>query len=207
MLRAVLLLTTAAGLIGADAYFYGTWTDRWGASGQLQEAAGRLHDVPAAFDGWEGEDVQLPGRTVELAEISDYVYRRYRNKRTGGSFEVLLVCGRGGPMAVHTPDVCYRASGYRQEAPEATVEVERGPDLPPAQCRGADFIKDTATGPSRLRILWAWNAGGGWEAPGNPRRKYAGRPALYKLYVAREVTSRDGRLEEEQCKEFVRRLL
>ena len=46
-----------------------------------------------------------------------------------------------------------------------------------------------------LRLFWGWNAGEGWKAPGNPRWAFRMKPVLYKLYVAREITSVKDTLE------------
>ena len=61
--------------------------------------------------------------------------------------------------------------------------------------------------PVQLHIFWAWSATGDWQAPDNPRLTFARAPLLYKLYVLREGTTDGERLEEDSCKEFIKRLL
>ena len=38
-----------------------------------------------------------------------------------------------------------------------------------------------------LRLYWAWNTRGEWEALASPRWQFRGAPFLYKLYVACDV--------------------
>src|SRR2546430_540911 len=49
----------------------------------------------------------------------------------------------------------------------------------------ARFAKPNTPG-SELRLGWAWNARGTWEAPSSPRWSFRGEPFLYKLYVIEE---------------------
>jgi hypothetical protein len=48
-----------------------------------------------------------------------------------------------------------------------------------------------ATGADQLRVAWAWGVDGDWTASAAPRREFALRKALYKLYVSRAVTPAD----------------
>jgi hypothetical protein len=71
----------------------------------------------------------------------------------------------------------------------------------------ARFSKTGTALPDYLRIFWAWNATGSWEAPQSPRLAFGRYPARYKLYVLRNLTSIHDRLDEDRCLEFMRQLL
>src|SRR5439155_15150223 len=120
---------------------------------------------------------------------------------------ILLVCGRPGPVSVHTPDVCYEGVGYEMAAAPVRYAAREGSSAAPAQFWMADFEKQRAAVPVRLRILWSWHAAGAWQAPDDPRLTFARFPVLYKLYVIREMASGDERLEEDRCGEFLGQLL
>ena len=91
---------------------------------------------------------------------------------------MLLVCGKGGPISVHTPDVCYAGAGYRQTAPQARLTAGE------SALWAAPFEKPDVLTPQRLTVVWAWSHDGKeWVAPDNPRSVCAWQPALYKLYV------------------------
>jgi hypothetical protein len=86
----------------------GLWTGRWGSSRALQDAVARLDEVPLTLgEAWDGQPEELSDQEVAVAEIDGYVRWRYVNRRTGAVVSMLLVCGRSGPVAAHTPDVCY----------------------------------------------------------------------------------------------------
>jgi hypothetical protein len=200
-------VVTTLAVLGGDVYLYGRWTNRWGRSRQLEEAVERLALVPRNIAEWSGKDLELSDREVKQAEIAGYVSREYQN-RSGASITVLLVCGRAGPTAVHTPDVCYPASGYQMAAPERKkVEWQGSEGNREEQFWATKFTKPAAVPPSRLRVYWAWTAEGTWQTPSSPRRAFAGKPALYKLYVMRAMSSSNEQLEDELCQEFLRLLL
>ena len=164
---------------------HGVWTGRWGGRESLDEPLARLARVPASFGDWEGQDQALDERQRVRAGIEGYVLRRYRNRHTGAQVMVLLVCGRVGPIAVHTPDVCYEGAGYTR-----TGDVE-GHAAGDAAFQVATFREENVPVPSRLRVYWSWSDGGAWRAPRFPRWAFARSPALFKLYVVRRTLRAD----------------
>src|SRR5262249_47338187 len=140
--------------------------------------------------------------------IAGYVYRRYRHARTGDEFTVLLLCGRSGPMSVHTPDVCYRGAGFTQAAPAVPTEVTPLGSEDAAKLWTAEFGKERSQVGRRLHIYWAWGLPGGqWQAAENPRVTFAAKPALYKLYVVRTLTSANRKGEDAQAQDFLSTLV
>src|SRR5690348_10884938 len=87
----------------------GLWTDRWAVSHELEAACSKVALVPTTLGDWEGHDLELRQvRRERYAEagIAAMVNRRYRNRRTGREVDLLLVCGRPGPIATHSPLTC-----------------------------------------------------------------------------------------------------
>ena len=121
---------------------------------------------------------------------------------------MLLVCGRPGPVAVHTPEVCYPGAGFElaQDRP-AKVVVQPGSGYPPAVFRSALFRQQEALTPASLRIYWSWNSIGNWAVPEYPRFAFAGRPYLYKLYVIFELAGERAEAADATETEFLRQLL
>jgi hypothetical protein len=115
--------------------------------------------------------------------------------------EVILVCGRPGPIAVHTPDVCLRGNGHSLVAATAKYTTAS------AEFWTAKFRNDDAAVPGSLRMLWSWNAGEGWKASASPRLEFARHPALYKLYMARQLATVDEPLEKDPSIELLPLLL
>jgi hypothetical protein len=93
-----------------------------------------------------------------------------------------LTVGHPGLTAVHTPEYCYRGSGYDQSG---SVERRSAPTSvgPPAALFTTRFEKKSAAGSEQLRVFWTWSDGRGWEAPDWPRFHYLRRSSLFKLYV------------------------
>ena len=59
----------------------------------------------------------------------------------------------------------------------------------------------------KLEISWTWSQDGlTWSAPDNPRYAFARFPAVYKMYVVREISAVTG-VGDDTSKEFLNRLL
>jgi hypothetical protein len=186
MPRNLPLLAAIAVVVSSGAY-QGVWSHRWTASREIAAAVARLDRVPREFGDWVGVDAKIDERELELAEIAGHVSRRYR-RRDGAAATILLVCGRTGPISVHSPDICYAGAGFELEAAPAKYDAETGTPPRPAGFWVGDFIKRESAVPQRLRIYWSWNATGAWAAPESPRPFFAGSQSLYKMYVISEPT-------------------
>ena len=205
MRPAPLLLSLA--LVVALGVGHGLSTDRWGTSDELGRALGGLGRVPAAFGDWAGEDVPYAAEDMNRVGIRGAVFRRYQDARTGDVVSVLLVCGRGGPISVHTPDVCYAGAGFQQIADERRKGFETGGGRAD-EFWAARFGKRGGVVPTQLDVYWAWSRDGRtWEAPDNPRLAFARSPALYKLYVVREFVPGSRSESADPCEVFLRRAL
>jgi hypothetical protein len=200
-------ILVSVSLVGTLGLVHGLATDRWGPSNQLEQALATLERVPAAFGDWSGEDVEYKPEEMVRGGIKGCVYRRYRNLRTRDSVMVLLVCGRGGPISVHTPDVCYAGAGYRPTAHAMQKDIDLGASGKHT-FRVGRYAKPDGVSQTQLEIYLAWSRDGRtWEAPQDPRLSLARSQALYKLYVVREFVPNTRTESAESCYEFVRRAL
>ena len=195
-------IVVVVGLLAADGYVHGLWTNRWQTTSHLLESAiARIEAVPMAFGDWEGEAMKpFSERIVEQAGFAGYISRRYTNRQNNSAVTILLACGRPGPLAVHTPDVCYRGSGY-ETAKTIKKHSEKSGDVTVEMWK-AHFVKPNAATPMQLQVLWSWNAGASWQAPDNARFAFAGNPVLHKLYVIQEFNGNDEQ-SGKTCSEFL----
>jgi hypothetical protein len=179
---------------------HGFWTGRWHLTQTTQPVAARLSSVSQELGDWQGENLPLDARQEEpdTAQLS----RRYVHRRTGKMVTVYLVCGRPGPIAVHTPDVCYAAGGF-----QVTSQTKYSLPEPPAELETALMTKKRVADQMRLRIFWSWSGTGGWSVPENPRLTFARYPMLYKLYVLRELSQVSEPLDDDPCIDLMRQLL
>lgn len=172
-------------------------------SAQLDPAAARVAEVPMTVGVWQGHDETTDDTAFAQAGAKGYWMRTYTHRDTKASVLAILMCGRAGKMAVHTPEVCYRGAGYelQTDARPLALDNERG------KLWTAAFTKAGKT-PTQLRLYWGWNARGSWDAPTSPRWQYRSEPFLYKLYVSRDVTNiASGTLENDPATEFLRDLV
>lgn len=170
----------------AAAAWQGRAAGRWTPLPPLDPYVDALAAVPAQLGEWQGTDTTLDDPdSLKRGGIDGYLSRRYRHRRTGDEVVVLIVCGRPGPISVHTPDVCYRGAGFTAVGEPALVDC-RLPDRKLALWDLRFHPPAARAGDADLEIRWGWLAGGPLEAPANPRLAFAGKPALYKLYVIRE---------------------
>jgi hypothetical protein len=180
---------------------HGFYAERWRAADDLEFGARRLPMVPLDIDGWKAEERESDAAEFAQAGARGYWTRAYR--KDGNEILAVLMVGRAGRMAVHTPEVCYRGAGYELTGPPTVHDVkDEGAKL--AGFWMATFAKPGAAG-SDLQLYWGWNGGDGWKAPTSPRWDYAGRPALYKLYLSQVRTG--SAADERHMDEFLRTFL
>jgi hypothetical protein len=196
---AAILATLASGVA------HGLWTHRWTSTQDVAAAAARLPQLPLTLGDWQGQEMDFDTRQV--GPVAGYLYRRYVNQRTGVAVTLSLAFGPSGPVSIHTPDVCYVASGF-----EAASISKFTPTLdasqPAAEFQTAQFIRTRTAERKYLRVFWSWNAGGVWQVASYPRLAFAPRyPVLYKLHLVREMAAPDEPLEDDPCVEFMQRLL
>lgn len=213
MYKWIITSFAAVALIGTG-LVHGYWTDRWNTSEDTAEAALRLHDIPMNIGDWEGRDLETrPGQAGP--GVTGCVQRSYFNRHLGVTVIIALVNGRPGPVATHTPEVCYGANGYMVDDRQ-DIEMDTGKG--PAHFWTSRAVRTKVTEESRIRLYWAWNAGEGWTASKDarnqfPRYRY---PVLHKLYVLRDVGNSpdprsevkgNGAPEIEPCELFLKVLL
>lgn len=171
-------------LIIAGGVLYGLQVDRWHSGSEaLEQAVERLNKVPMVIGSWVGEPlaVEEPG-VFERSGVKAYWQRRYIHRGDGSSVDAVLVVGRPGPISVHTPDICFRGSGF------AAAGVQRRTSIPSAgDCWTCRFLPGESSATHAMEVHWTWSTDGTWTAPDTPRVAFARRPVLIKLYVLREI--------------------
>jgi len=185
----------------------GFLTDRWGpiSSEQLEAFVQAFKKIPHRIGDWElQEKSDMDPREKEVAGAVGDFSGTYRNPHTQELVSVYMICGPSRSVAVHTPDACYVSSGFRMEDKIRPYNIPFGNTS--AEFRTATFLKEDPTSSQLVRVFWAWNANGPWEAPEMPRLKYGGRTPLNKVYfIARSVPSEP--VEESPVLDFAKEFL
>lgn len=184
MMKALLVGAAAAMLAGAGVV-EGWRSGRW-ASEDRTAAAAKLQVIPLRAGDWVGTDLPIDPKLIRVAEASGHIQRVYRNERTGEVVTVLMLCGPSGPIGAHTPEYCYAGLGFTQAGASSRKAMEF--DGGHATYFAARFEKPGA-GETPLQVCWAWGVDGDWVASESPRRDFALRNVLYKLYVNRPAST------------------
>jgi len=197
-MRKVLIYVLAGALIGVAGYV----SAHQGDPVALNQAAARLERIPLKIGTWSGVEESLEPNIMEQARIQGYTLRRYTDEASGAVVSLLIVCGRPGPVSVHTPDVCYGGAGYQLEAEPKAVDIPGA--NPSARFRVGDFMKEGSTRIDRLRVFWAWTTGDAFSEPNRPRITYALYSYLYKIYVVRTVIGPSPAPEDDPSMDFLK---
>src|SRR6516225_3441264 len=102
MLRIVAASFAAATMI-ATGLLHGYWTDRWGTPVEPAVAAARLENVSTRLGDWEMQQDSAKAEPVD-SSLAGRLKREYVNRRSGQKVTIVLVCGRPGPVSIHTPE-------------------------------------------------------------------------------------------------------
>jgi hypothetical protein len=197
----VLAISLALAAVLVSGVVQGVWTDRWGLSNEPAASAARLADVPRMIGSWKGEDeTPLSTRDLAIGEIAGFLTRTYSNGQA--KLSVLILCGKPGPIAVHTPDVCFVGSG--QDLVSKKTQSFKTDDGPAHEFTIGNFRNTDAEGASYSRAFWAWSGNGDWSSPRYPRFAFAGKKALYKLYIVRSLARADEPIEEDPVLDFLK---
>lgn len=203
MLRVFPILAAIAIIVGSGVA-QGLFSDRWALSPEPRASAQRLDLVARTVGDWESKDQQeLTKQERAIGKIEGYLARVYVHRHSGMSVNVVLLCGRPGPISVHPPDVCLVGGGHKLLS-KNRAELEFEPGAPPAQFLVGLFRQSDVEFPSYARVFWSWSASGTWAAPDSPRLKYVGKPALFKLYLAHDVVDENEPEDHDVALDFAK---
>jgi hypothetical protein len=209
----LILIATLTLVSGAVA---GTLHHRWREPADLAAVAQALKLMPDRCGDWQLQaETPMDGDLLKLLSCAAHVNRSYRNRVTGDTVNIFVVLGPPGPIAVHTPEVCFDAQNYRLETTAEKVELSPlaanrqhdRVDSSAGTTSGAQFWRTTfvpsaSASQHRLIAYYAWTVSGPWEAPKQPRIAFGGEPYLYKVQASSIVETHRGR-DADPCKDFI----
>ena len=199
MLRWLYASAAAAALL-VTGLVHGFWTNRWVEDRAALTAAEHLKNVPMTIGEWQAETIEV----TPAPGVAGAMQRAYTNKRLGVTVTIALVNGQPGPVATHTPEACYGASGYNVGRREAIRLDTEGRS---SQFWTSDATKTSATEEDRIRLYWGWSAGKGWVASEDARKEFDRfrTPVLHKLYAIRKLGAFETnvRAKDEACVQFL----
>jgi hypothetical protein len=181
ILKSLFAFVCCAGLIGSSAYYHGRFNDQTvDKAALLAEAAERVALLPLKLDDWEGKDrIGVDEEAMRRGGAARYLARVYQRSGTNESLSVLLLCGKPGPISVHTPEVCTAGVNF-----SADSNQRKWSPAPDSELNWQTFTS-RIEGQPNLEIAWGWSLNGQWIVPKSPRITFGREPSLYKLYVVR----------------------
>jgi hypothetical protein len=204
--RLLVLAGVGVGITLVTGVVNGRLTNRWGPTPDMKAAASNLEIMPQQIGDWQllSEEPIAPA-IVEVLMCAGHVNRRYVNRQTGKIVDVAIIVGPSGPTSVHTPEICYSSRARTMSGPRIreTLTDQDG--------KAHSFWKLSFNSNSlpadQLRVYYAWTADAKWTAAESPRFEFAGKPLLYKLQIATQVSTLDAETTQDPCQQFLTALL
>lgn len=189
-LVALCLIASATGLSGI---MHGFLDGRWGKPEKHVTTAARLNTLPQEVGPWsQVVERELNETAQKLLRCDGYLIREYWNASTGERVQVAVLMGPRGPIAVHTPEICYSSEGTKVLRDRTMRTVRAGDET--ARFWSLQLGLEGDSTPS-LDVWYAWSDGGDWEAAEYPRFWLTDR--LYKIQIAGEPAVGDGKSSAE----------
>lgn len=198
-------------------YLQGNMTNRFGLPEDMNEAAHKLENLRKILESKEysfGErgkwrmsgTSKMSVLVVETLECREYINASFTNSEVPGlQINGFIILGPPGPVAVHTPEICYSSKDY-----DITDERERVKIFPKGP-QDDEFwgltLRSKQVDADILRVYYAWANYGPWTAPDIPRITYGGGSKLFKMQLAVKLPP-DAKLEQgDACQDFLQAFL
>lgn len=174
---------SAIALVGLGGWINGHLANRWGVATNVIELGERLRNVPLELGAWRAQaDVKLAESTLSLLECKGYLNRSYVHQGTGEVVSIAVMFGPKGPIAVHTPEVCYSSRDVQPNEQRQAVSMDY--DGEENRFWKLSFTKNTLE-KGKLNVVYAWSDGGAWQAAEAPR--FWRTNYLYKIQAATQA--------------------
>jgi len=190
-------------LLAGATLWQGISSDRWGIGDDVLEAAARLKDIPLTIETrddsgnnqtWKATELKISKRQLKIAEAKGYVFRKYvrsnpsvSKSQYGDSWvKVIVLCGRPGPIALHSPTICFPGTGLKKLNDVKNIIVRSPNRSELGEFHWCEFAVEEDKNVRRFPTMWTWSTDDSFEVPENPRRSFASRSYLYRIYVIRE---------------------
>lgn len=189
--RTVLLLILCVSLTILSGVLRGMVDQRWGMNEAAVEAAVRVEALPEQLGKWKAAPIvdadgnrvdKLDDEAKKMLRCVGNTVRNYVHEDTGESVSLVFMVGPAGPLAIHTPEVCYGSANFTTAEPRQQRLIKSVNDG--EHPFSVITFEENRVGKRLLRVYYAWNTGGEWRAPNTPRTSFAGVPMLYKLQLA-----------------------
>lgn len=190
MKKVPLLLLACIGLTVFSGILRGRIDSRWGRE-EMTASAERIESMPKTLGMWHADELsKLSDSASRMLRCEGNVVGSYVEESTGHQVSMVFLVGPTGPLAVHTPEVCYGSNNF------SVVENRAQKIITDVDGTDHEFsvitFKENRAGNRLLRVYYAWNYDGNWRSPAHPRTSFAGRPMLHKIQIATHALTTNG---------------
>ncbi len=178
-----MLLAVVFGIIATliPAWYHGTRTFRWGEDETASILAGRLKGLPGNIGSWQMVDEgELRLEEIRQLQPVGYLVRRYSFGEMNAN--VFVIVGPTGPIAAHTPDICFDSRNYEMLDDRSKFKIGTSA-LDESECWVRRF-ESRAVQKQAIKTWYTWMVDKSWQASTNPRVSFSDSPYLIKVQVA-----------------------
>ncbi|MFN7731670.1 MAG: exosortase-associated EpsI family protein [Pirellula sp.] len=186
-------IAVSLALIGVGGLLQGSMSNRWGVPKKYTEIGAALKEVPMKLGQWQAVEEQTMDPTqLAILECEGYILRSYVHQSTGESINVAVLFGPKGPIAVHTPEICFSSVNMQPTSLRAPQKFDFDKEQNTFWRLG--FVSSSIE-KTKLSVAYAWSDGGPWVAAEQPR--FWRSDYLYKIQTAaRTLNSKQDSTEE-----------
>jgi len=186
-------------LIAVGGLLQGSMSNRWGVSKKYTEIGQKLREVPLTIGNWVATEEQtMDAVALKTLECEGYILRNYVHQSTGESINVAVLFGPKGPIAVHTPEICFSSVNLQATSLRAPQKFDFDGEQNTFWRLG--FVSSSIE-KTKLNVSYAWSDGGPWVASEQPR--FWRTDYLYKIQTAARVLNP----KQDSTEEFFRSFL
>lgn len=164
-----------------------------------------LESVPLDLKSWKGEPTELDEQIVRATGSTDRITRHYVDQRTGVNFDLIILYGPTSDMFIHAPELCYPKAGFRPfgDAKERSIPGPNG-RIP---FRSLAYSKGEGGRREIQEIYYSWRYNGRWSTSVSSPKQSERIPGMYKIQLARRITSEESRDFDNPAEAFLEILL
>jgi hypothetical protein len=164
-----------------------------------------LDSLPMTLGDWVGEKTEIDPQIVAGTGSNDLITRRYVNRVTGVTVEVIILHGPASDIFIHTPELCYPRAGFFSvgEVMERSIPCLDAK----APFRSAAYSKGDPARPAIQEVVFSWRYNGHWTTAVNRPKEMERIAGMYKVQVSRRIQATEARSVANPCDAFLELLV
>lgn len=144
-----------------------------------------MEEIPMTLGPWKGEEAKLDSEIARVTGASDMASRIYTDQRTGVKLGVIVLYGPAAKVYIHSPELCYPRSGFRQVDVRLIQTIDNGREKVPF----ASLLYEKGGGSTadRRQVYYSWRYGKLWSPETLMQKQVDRLPGMFKVHIDRRV--------------------